>query len=400
MSKGTVHSYTLIGLDAYPVKIEASPEDSSGFRIARLPAAAERETRVRVQAALASVGLSNPEGLVVDVTTAENTPILVSPQLDLAIACAVLAYYGKIAPSTLRDVAMVGELALDGSLRPVRGALLYAEAAVAEGKRILVHQDNMNEAIEAASARVIGFHTLTEVIRYFSDVAKVAKGDRVLPRPSARALPRGLLLIGPISAGKTTLARELCRLLPPLSHQERRETTRIHSIAGLIDSSVGFVKERPFRAPHHTVSEAGLVGGGSVLRPGEVSLAHNGVLFLDELLEFRRAAVGVLADTLTVGRITLCRNSYSASLPAIPRLLIASTCACPCGYYGSTTRECRCTPKTIARYRKELEENPIYSLLPVQIELDSSPPSHDHNLTKIFTALTNAIEKERAFDDG
>jgi magnesium chelatase family protein len=370
---GTTHASVLIGLDSHAVRIEAtSTRGPAFFQMVGLAEAAVRESRVRVMSALAQLSVLLDE-FAITVNLAPADLRKGGAVLDLAIAVAILRALGRIGADELEHTLLLGELSLDGRVQAIRGTLPSLMGAKRNGfRQAIVPFGNRAEAglVDGLDVYVAG--SLGEVLDHLSQQHALprAQSTAFQPRPDpnqfdlrhvlgqasarraleiAAAGQHNLLFVGSPGAGKTLLARTLPSILPPLSFEEALEVTAIHSIAGLVDPNRGIVGDRPFRAPHHSVSEAGLVGGGESPRPGEVSLAHRGVLFLDELAEFRRSALESLRQPLEEGTVQIARARARATFPARP-LLVAAVNPCACGYWGHPVRSCRCGDVQRRRY--------------------------------------------------
>jgi magnesium chelatase family protein len=386
----TALSATLVGLEAHPVRVEVEAmRGPPFFEMVGLAEAAVRESRVRVKSALAQVGVDLAECRVI-VNLAPADLKKTGSGFDLAIAAATLGAFGVAPRAALDDVLFVGELSLEGTVQPLRGVLPQLLGARSRGvPRAIVPRANAAEAalVERIEVRTVG--SLGDLVEALLGRAElplaVAAPERKHAAPiddladvrgqagARRALEiaaaggHNLLMIGPPGAGKTMLARRLPSILPFMTNEEALEVMAIHSVAGLLSSRRGLSRARPFRAPHHTVSEVGLVGGGDGPRPGEVSLAHCGVLFLDELAEFRRGALEALRQPLEDGTISISRAHAKTTFPARP-LLVAATNPCACGWMGDGTGRCACSPDRVRSYRAKMS-GPLLDRIDVHVVL-------------------------------
>lgn len=387
-----VNSLALYGMNGIVVHVEIDLANGlPAFEIVGLPDSSVREAKDRVRAAMRNCGLEFPMKRI----TANLAPAHLRKEgsgFDLCLALGILAAEGRIPKQALDGVAIVGELALNGSVRPVRGMLSLALAAQEhQFHTLLVAAKSAQEAALVQGVKVIALSSLQEAYAFLTgrlelqpvppatttdlpastggeDFSEI-KGQSHVKRAFeiAAAGNHNLLLIGPPGSGKTMVAKRMPTILPPLSRLESLEVTQVYSVAGQLSEGAGLLQVRPFRTPHHTISMGGLIGGGSIPRPGEVSLAHGGVLFLDELPEFRKSVLEVLRQPLEDAQVTLSRTQATYSFPS-RFLLIAAMNPCPCGYHGSDHKPCTCTPPQIARYQQKLS-GPLLDRIDLHIEV-------------------------------
>ena len=392
----SLRTAAVFGIEACPVHVEVDVSFGfPSFTMVGLPDASVRESRDRVRSAIRNSGFEFPvHRITVNLAPADVRKAGAS--FDLPIALGILAAQGVVSRRDIPDIVVLGELSLDGAIQPAKGVLPIAAGAKRDGfQHVLLPQANASEAAIVEGLSVLAVSSLVDAVGALNNPSRVPVFSRPAgesPRPTEgpdladvrgqlmarRALElsaagaHNLLLVGPPGAGKTMMARRLAGILPPLTFDEALAATAVHSVAGLVRAGGGLLSARPFRAPHHTISTVALVGGGSQPRPGEVSLAHHGVLFLDEMPEFNRSVLEVLRQPIEEGCVTIARSARTACFPA-RFVLVGAMNPCPCGFAGDPQRECRCTPQQIARYSSRLS-GPLRDRMDLTVEVPALPP--------------------------